>query len=399
MTATSIGHAPDSAPGPALAEVLTRTRRLLGCAAGDVPAGVTVADTLRIGRVVEATGDENPLFLDPGYGARSWWRTLIAPPSFVLAVMGPESRGALDAGARDVVDLLGRIELWWRDHIRLGDRVGASLRLVGAEPGAPWRGRDTIDILSRAVYRADGRVVGSATGTVRIHPLRHGQELVVEREMHRYGEEEIARLAGHLDRDPEPRGSRPRFFDEVAIADRLPEMMKGPLTWSDLITWIIAEGRPVVAGNLLQGEPAEETGSRPLNPVTGWPIADPRLLREDLQACRDVGFPAPPARPALLAALVVQFITTWMGDDAFLRHLALSLEAPVLYGDSIRLSGEVADKFTQRIGGRRYHAVWLEIAGTNQLAERVLHAEGLVFLPARGHPVELPVPRGVGEAR
>lgn len=390
MTATAPGEAADAAPGPPLIEVLARTRRLLGCAAEDVPVGVWIADALRIGRVVEATGDENPLFLDPGYGARSWWRTLIAPPSFVLAILGPESRGGLDAGATGVVDLLGRIELWWWDHIRLGDRVGANLRVEGARWGPRWRGRDTIDVLSRAEYRADGREVAGAIGTVRIHPLRRG-ELVVEREMHRYGEGDIARLAAHLDRDPGPRGSRPRFFEDVSVADRLPEMTKGPLTWSDLITWIVAEGRAVIAGNLLREEPAEGPGSRRLNPVTGWPVPDSRLLREDLQACREVGFPAPPARPALLTALVIQLITTWMGDDAFLRHLAVSLETPALYGDSILLSGQVADKFTQRIGGRRYHAVWLEVSGTNQLAERVLHAGGLVFLPARGHPVELPV--------
>jgi len=391
MTAAPTGQPADAAPGPPLAEVLTGTRRLLGCHAGDVPVGVSVADALRIGRVVEATGDENPLFLDPGYGARSWWRTLIAPPSFVLAVMGPESRGALEAGTADVVDILGRIELWWRDHVRLGDRVGASLELVGAGPGPPWRGRDTVDVLSRARYLADGREVATAVGTVRIHPLRHGHELFVEREMHRYGDDEVGRLVGHLDRDPEPRGSRPRFFEDVSVAERLPEMMKGPLNWSDLITWIIAEGRAVVAGNLLREEPAAGRGSGRLHPVTGWPVADRRNLREDLQACREVGFPAPPARPALLAALAIQLVTTWMGDDAFLRHLSISLDAPALYGDGILLSGRVADKFTQRIGGRRYHAVWLEITGTNQLAERVLGAEGLVFLPARGHPVELPV--------
>lgn len=384
-------EAADPAPDPPLTGVLARTRRLLGCSAGDVPAGVSVADALRIGRVVEATGDENPLFLDPGYGARSWWRTLIAPPSFVLAILGPESRGGLDLGTADVLDVLGRIELWWRDHVRLGDRVGAGLQVLGAAPGPPWRGRETIDVLSRAVYHADGREVAGATGTVRLYPLRLGHELFVEHEIHRYSEEEIGQLVARLDRDPRLRGSRPRFFEDVSVADRLPEMTKGPFTWSDLITWIIAEGRAEVAGNLQQDGPAAGRPSPRPHPVTGWPVADPRLLREDLQACRDVGFPAPPARPALLAALAIQLVTTWMGDDAFLRHLDVSLEAPALYGDSILLSGRVADKFTQQIGGRRYHAVWLEISGTNQLAEPVLRAGGLVFLPARGHPVQLPI--------
>src|SRR5207253_10621615 len=101
MTAVqATGKAVAGALGTPLAEVLLETRRLLGAAAYDVPAGIKVADMLRIGRVVEAAGDENPLFLDPNHGAQSWWRTVIAPPSFVLAVQGPESRGALPEGAR-----------------------------------------------------------------------------------------------------------------------------------------------------------------------------------------------------------------------------------------------------------------------------------------------------------
>ena len=389
---TTHERAPAAATGQHdLSSLLVETRRLLGSAAEDVPRGVAVADWLRISRVAEATGDSNPLFLDPRHGVRTWWRTMVAPPAFVLAIAVPESAGALHARPYGAVDLLCHIELWWDDHIHLGDRVAGDVRLLRAERGPPWRGRETVEITSRSVFRSGGREVASATGVVRVHPLRLSQELFVERDLHRYGPGEVGDLIRRLDAEPCPRGARPRFADDVFVGEALPDVVRGPLTWSDLITWIIAEGRPALAGNLHHRELAAQPGRVIANAATGWPISDRRHAREDLQACTSVGFPAPCARPALVVALATQVVTTWMGDDGFLRHLAASLEAPVLYGDVLSLSGQVIDKLTQRSAGKVYSGVWIETQARNQLGERVLTARALVFLPRPGQPVEVPV--------
>jgi acyl dehydratase len=390
MTTHDPTHATSTQP-PDLSPLLVETRRLLGSAAEDVPRGVAVADWLRISRVAEATGDSNPLFVDPQHGVRTWWRTMVAPPAFVLAIQVPESAGALDARPYDAVDLLCHIELWWDDHIHLGDRVAGDVRLLKAERGPAWRGRETVDITSRSVFRSGGREVASATGIVRVHPLRLGRELFVERDLHGYGPMEVGDLIRRLDAEPCPRGARPRFADDVSVGEALPDVARGPFTLSDLITWIIAEGRPALAGNLRHRELAAQPGRTIANAATGWPISDRRHAREDLQACTSVGFPAPCARPALLVALATQVVTTWMGDDGFLRHLAASLEAPVLYGDVLSFSGRVTDKLSQRSGGKAYSGVWIEIQAHNQMGERALTARALVFLPQPGQPVEVPV--------
>lgn len=377
-----------------LPDLLRQTRRMLGCAAADVPAGVCVADWLRISRFADAVGDENPLYLDPGYGARSSWRTALAPPAFVLAIRVPESSGALDFGSWEAVDVLSRLELWWRDHIRLGDRVSAELRLVGAGLGPAWRGRQTVEITSRAVYRSDGRDIAAATGAVRVHPVRLGRELFIDRQMHRYTDDEITRIRERLGAEPAPRGPRPRFYDDVAVDDLLSECVRGPVTWSELITWIIAEGRPVIAGNLRHRDLRMQPGRVRANPVTAWPISDRRHAREDPQACADAGFPAPCARGSLVVALAAQAVTAWMGDDAFLRHLAIVLDAPVLYGDTLTLAGKITDKFVQRIGAAEYFSIWADVHAVNQLGDRVAHGAALVFLPRPGHPVHLPIEAG-----
>jgi acyl dehydratase len=107
--------------------------------------------------------------------------------------------------------------------------------------------------------------------------------------------------------------------------------------------------------------------------------------------CADVGFPAPCARPAFIVALVAQFITSWMGDDAILRKLSTSLNSPVLYGDTLWFSGQVTGKSIQEISTQQYFAVTVDVGGVNQLGEQVAVATAVVFLPERGRPLQLPI--------
>lgn len=389
-------RAPRAMPGrqPPLATLLTECRRLVGCAATDVPPGVSLADWTSVSRLVEATGDENPLYLDVCHGARSWWRTLIAPPWFVLGIIVPESTGALSAKNQDVdvVDVLSRVELAWVDHIRLGDRVSGNLEIVGAEP-APSCGDDALEIISHATYRREGRRVATATGVVRLFPLRLDRDLFVDREMHAYTPAEIERIEAALAKEPPARGPRPRFHADVVAGEPLPETVRGPFTWSEFITWSIAEGRPAPAGNLRYRNLLTQPGHARPHGATLWPVSDRRQARHDLLACKDVGFAAPCARAPFIVALAAQHITTWMGDDAFLRRLSVSLEEPVLYGDTIWLTGQVRDTFVEETGGRRYSAVSVESCAVNQLGTHAFHATAVVYLPAEGHPVVLPVDR------
>lgn len=345
----------------------------------DVPAGASQADWLRVQRFVEATGDENPLYLDPRHGARSAWRTMLAPPAFVLAVAVPDSAGALRRGpvASDALPLLTRIELGWSDQIRLGDRLQAEVTTAGAEAG---------EVVTEATYRREGAPFATARGTV---TLLEGDR-IAERGIHRYEDAEIAELVGRIEAEPPRRGTRPRLFEEVTPGEPLPELVKGPLSWSDLIAWIIAEARPVKATNLLHRELLVDPARARPHPVTGWPVWEAEQAREDLAAAPHAGLPAPLARGSMLAALAGQLATHWMGDDAFLRGLGVTLGEPLLYGDTLLLSGRVEEAFE---GPEGEGCARLEIDGRNQLGSDVVSGEAVVLLPRRGAPVRVPVGR------
>jgi len=58
-----------------------------------------VADRMAILRFAEGIGDDNPLWIDPAYGATSVHGTLTAPPSFIFACMASVQFGWAGLGA------------------------------------------------------------------------------------------------------------------------------------------------------------------------------------------------------------------------------------------------------------------------------------------------------------
>ncbi len=299
-------------PPPAgVEEFLEDSRRLIGQEASDVPAGTGIADWLGIQRFIEATGDENPLYSNANYGARNWNRTMLAPPTFVLAVRTPDANGSLYAKPYGLLNLLTAAELEWDDHIRLGDRLSSGLRLVGVEEGPAWRGRKSAQVVSEATYVKDGGVpFARARGTVTMYPLDRGREMFVEREICSYSDDEIAQLEREIQAEPPRRGDLPRYWDDVRVGESLPTLVKGPLTLSDLMVWATAEAKPIKLGGLVHKDLRSAPGRTVTNPSTNWPYWDAELAREDLQSCRQAGFPAPYGREPMRVALAGHLIPT-----------------------------------------------------------------------------------------
>lgn len=370
-------------------------RRAIGQRGDDVPEGIGVADWLSIERLMNGTGDENRLFRDPNYGASSAHFTMLAPPSFIFAVRTPTSVATLyqrDYGRP--LPMLTAVEAEWDDHIRLGDRLSSDLRVARVQRGPDWRGRPTAEVTSEATYTRGGmsRPFARAVGVTTVYPIaRGGHERFVERELYQYSDEEIAAIERDLAAEPEPRGNRPQYWNDVREGDPLPTLVKGPLSLSDLMAWAVAEAKPMKLGGLVYRDTLANPGRQTVNPSTNWPYWDAEQEAEDIQSCQDAGFPGPYGRGAMRAALAIQALTTWMGDDAFLRRISVQLPQPFIYGDVMRLGGEVTDKFSQQIGNRAYNAVEVTVRGVNQLDEAVLSAQAIVYLADRGVPVALPV--------
>jgi acyl dehydratase len=366
-------------------------RRLVGFLAPDIEPGVDVASWLNVTRFAEALGDESPLYTDPDYGAGSAHHSMLAPPAFVLAVRSPGSAGAADLVDHRLTVEPATVTVSWDDVVRLGDRdLSGRLRVTDVAARLTGTGSAKATVTSTVDYERNGTVFARAWAEVDLIP---SADLPPVRPLPRYGPAEIDRMKHELDTEAPPRGPVPRFWRDVAVGDTAPTLLKGPLTLADLMVWTFAEGRPVRAGNLVYGRLSELDGRRATHPVTGWPVWDRAESGLD-SAVTEPGGPQAPG--GLLFALASQYATHWMGDDGFLRQVSAKLLQPFRYGDALRLTGTVVDRYTTADeAGNRYHAVCLQVDGRDQVDEPVVTAEAVVLLPDPGKPVRLPIRGGL----
>jgi acyl dehydratase len=385
-----------------LGEFLADSISVLGAEAVDIEAGFPVADWVNIKRFTGALGDNNPLYIDPAYGATTYHYTMIAPPTFVIGMRVPASNGPFEMkNYGEAANLLESVELTWFDTIPLAAKLNSTLKITGACLKTMAYGdlsaRECACLTSSAEYfKGNGELVAVGTGLKNFIPFDKGDEWVLERELHRYSDEEIKKIEDDTDAllNRGKRGSQPRYWSDVKVGDELPFIVKGPMTLDDQMAWITAEGRTLLLGALVYKDLLENRpGAIRSMPTTGWPYYDHDQEFEDVLACRDLGFKnANPGRGIMRVALAGQLLTDWMSDAGFLRSLSVTLPAPWVYGDTMWLTGFVTKTYRKAIGNELYHAVEVDITGTNQLQETVLTGTAIVFLPEPGRSVILPVP-------
>lgn len=82
-----------------------------------------------IRQFAEAIGDENPLYVDEEYAAKSIYGGIIAPPSFPI-VISQESEGSIDLPLDYNRMLHGEQEFIYQRPIRLGDRLTCQTKVA-----------------------------------------------------------------------------------------------------------------------------------------------------------------------------------------------------------------------------------------------------------------------------
>ncbi|HYL51651.1 MAG TPA: hypothetical protein VEZ15_06755, partial [Acidimicrobiia bacterium] len=205
-------------------------------------------DTFR--NVAIAYGDDNPLWCDPRYGAKTRWAQPIAPPALVggdtligedeVTVVAPEHAETMKGDPLRGVHAFyaASAREWWAPLCPMR-RVHRRNALVAAldKPS---------EFAGRAVHEWTAQVFRDETGT-----LLSGQyRLMVrtEREKARekkkydaveltpYTDEQIDAIEAQYERE-RARGAEPRWWEDVEEGDDVGPMVKGPLTVTDMICW------------------------------------------------------------------------------------------------------------------------------------------------------------------
>ncbi len=349
-----------------------------------------------ISHFAEAVGDDNPLWVDPKYGAKSWAGTNLAPPLFVYSVdattVAPKFPGCQW--------IYCACEFLWTDVIRLDDKFEVSSRLTDVEKKSSEFSPLWVMQTGEVDYFANGAHVCRATNKIarmlrgeHLRQARGGKLKYEPRPTQRYTSEELDKIENDVFAE-EVRGDESRFWEDVSIGDELQPVVKGPLTGTDIVGWYagVHGARPYGGTSELVYKYRRQHADFHFNEVTGARDSAGRGHLE-VQTGVDVGMGGAYDIGPQRISWAGHVVTNWMGDDGFLRHLNIEVRRPHLIGDTLWWKGSVRNKYVEG----DYSAVDLDLVAINQMGDRSAWGAATVYLPSKkSGPVVLPVPTFFG---
>jgi acyl dehydratase len=353
--------------------------------------GVKIAETLEpwcheasrdgIRHYAHGIGDDNPLWCDPDYAARTKWGGIIAPPSFLFATSRIIS--GYVGGLPGVHAMWAGAEWSWFLPVRRNDAVTTEAWLKDlVEHDTKFAGRAIQQIYHVDFYNQSGAMVASADSwcfrTDRDAAREQGTkyQAVKSKPPKRYSD---AELAAHfqLYADEEVRGARARHWSDVREGQRLPTMAKGPMTVTGFIAYAQGWGGLYIRANKLAWKQVDRHPGLGIKNRFGIPDCPERVHWENEFATM-VGAPGAYDYGPERCSWLTHHLTNWMGDDGFLRSAHCKIRRHNPEGDLLRIDGTVVRKFEE--DGR--HLVEIAQEARNQDGELSVVGGGVVELPA-----------------
>jgi len=346
--------------------------------------GNEIATKDAIRHFANGLGDPNPLWRDEAYAKNSIHGSIIAPPSFLNAV----SEGQAIVGLPGLIATFVGAEWEWFRLIQVNDRFSVTNQLLDLKELKSAHGE--IRFLQSGVlsyYNQRGELMGSCKWNIMRTEAKLGQGHQGEEgkgdkktEIHRYSEEELAKIYKVID-DEEIRGGNPRYFEDVNIGDELKLVVKGPLSLSDMVAWAIGTGwhRIELAHGLKLSHLRANPGLSYIDPDTGVPepIANSHFLKSAAKIL--MGSPLPLDLGFQRISWLSHTVTNWMSDYGFLKRLEAQLKNFVRFGDTNWCQGKVNRKWVEG----ENHLVECEIWSENQNGKVTTEGKATIVLPSR----------------
>jgi len=339
-------------------------------------------------------GDDNPLYHDLYYGRTTRWGGQLAAP-LIIQVMNRAMLG--DPGPKRVpfrgiqVFVSGSTNNWYRP-IREGDvlyRFGGLESFT--EKQSEFAGRSFVEVRADVHVNQNAEIVAISRTTA----VRTERKAARENKKYsgiapaEYSADDIARHDAIYAAE-KPRGSEPRFWEDVSVGDVLGPLAKGPVTVTDFMVFhaggygfhykpatgrIGYKNRQRIPAFYIQNEQGVPDIAMRLHWDKDWAQANGNPMPYDYGVLRD--------------CWLSHVFTDWMGDDAWLTFSSSTIRKFNYIGDLHVMQGEVTGK---RIEGED-HLVDVTARGINQRGDTTCIANGTIMLPSKTNgPVVLPVP-------
>jgi acyl dehydratase len=354
--------------------------------------GLPIEDTLEpwcheatrdnIRHYAHGIGDDNPLWCDPAYARSTKFGDVIALPSFLFACSRIIS--GYVGGLPGVHAMWAGADWRWHKTVRRNDALSTSAHLKELiEHETRFAGRAVQQIYHVKFYNQHGDPVAEADSwcfrTDRDQAREEGTKYTELRakEPKRYTPDELAKIY-ELYANEEVRGAAPRYFEDVAVGDKLPTMVKGPMTVTGFIAFAQGWGGLYIRANKLAWRQVHKHSGLGIPNRFGIPDCPERVHWED-DFAKMVGAPGAYDYGPERCSWLTHHLTNWMGDDGSLRRATSKIRRHNPEGDTLFIDGRVTRKFVE--DGRRL--VEIEQEARNQDGELSVVGTGLVELPKR----------------
>lgn len=328
-------------------------------------------------------GDDNPLWCDPEYAKTTKFGDVVALPSFLFStsriisgyVGGLPGVHAMWSGA----DWTWHKPIMRNTEVRtvayLKDLVEHDTRFAGRAVQQTYHvdffDAKTDEMLAEAdswCFRTD-RDEARENGTKYTEARAKGVRVYTQEELDGYNKYYEAETV---------RGAETRYWDDVNVGDKLPTMVKGPMTVTGFVAYAQGWGGLYIRANKLAWKLQQKHPGAGIKNRFGIPDCPERVHWEE-EFALEVGAPGAYDYGPERASWLTHHITNWMGDDGQLRQAKSQVRRHNPEGDVILINSAVERKFVE--GDR--HLVEIKQRAEQQDGELSALGTAIVELPKR----------------
>jgi len=344
-----------------------------------------------IRRFAICIGDDNPLYTDPAYAAKSRWQGSVAPIGFEMSMgenksplMEPEFEKETSKALRGIHLFNSGTDHYYYRPIRAGDQLSTSSWVATVEEKQSkfanksvlvtneqqgWNQKDEVVLSGRSWFiHTERKKASDSSGKY------SGDKPAA------YTEEQINEIEAAYD-NQYLRGADTLYIEDCEIGQQLPRMVKGPLTVTDLINYHMAAGwRPY--GNypyrLAYESRKRARGFYTRDDYNSWDSLqrihwDPALARQvGVQMGYDIG----PMRYSMLT----HYLSSFAGDDAWIYYARSEYRSFNYFGDTTWITGKITDVRTDDILGP---LIDIDVLGMNQRGVENLRGKATILVASR----------------
>jgi acyl dehydratase len=355
--------------------------------------GVPIADTVEpwchevtrdnIRHYAHGIGDDNPLWCDPEYAAKTRYGRLVAPPTFVFALSRILS--GYVGGLPGIHAMWAGADLTWHRPMAVGTEIRTRAYLKDLiEHQTRFAGRAFQQIYHVDFTDADGTVLASGdswcfrTERDTARQLGTKYDEAKSRQPMRYTEAQLKEIFDRYEAE-EVRGVEPRYYDDVQVGDDVPPIVKGPMTVTGFIAFAQGWGGLYIRANKLAWKQFKKHPGLGIPNKFGIPDVPERVHWEDDLATA-VGTPGAYDYGPERCSWLTHHLTNWIGDDGVLLRHETKIRHHNVAGDWILITGRVTGKTVDEEGRG---LVIVEQQAHNQHGDISAIGSGTVILPVR----------------